>query len=402
MTCKVIIEGKHKAGSYLAASLGVFALSGCVSTSWLAHEIVRPQSKAQVNSFWKTFAQPFYTKNIALNVSPPDAGVVNASLILPAHYDPEIGVEYKPGKTDVRATLNFPRLPPPSSNVRSVGFSKEHPAKAYAQRLRRWIPTVKSETTRGTVIMMSGFGLDKDSLISWGLFFADRGWRVIVVNLRGQGDSTAPYLTWGIRDRNDLHRLVIKLRRQHLLVKPWLYFGISYGAGVALIASPGALKPDGVIAIAPWGSAQKVIPRYGEMAGGWIAPDIDSSKWSRAEKQAGKLAGISFSEAAPVKSVPMIEAPVLYFGGLADNVAIPSEIRNLARKTPHATVSFVPGASHLVVSADVPDFCPILTKWLVAFLRQKNVRPCHVQRKVGENHTITKTYYGNVGYSKSY
>jgi len=384
-----------KAGNVLVTGLLTLILSGCVSTSWIAQKIVQPDSRSQASALWSQFAAPFYQRHITLPVASPDAGSVEAAVIDPAHYDPEIGVIYKIGKETVRATLNFPELPAPPDTVAFKQLAKRNPVNAYANRLRRWLPTVREEEPVGTILMLPGFGLDKNSLISWGLFFADRGWRVVLIDLRGQGESKSSYLTWGIRDKDDLHRLVELLRGEHILKDPWLYFGISYGAGVALMASSGTPKPDGVIALAPWANARKVIPRFGQLAGGWIAPGRNSPKWAKAEKRAGTLAGINFSDAVPIQSVPQIQAPVLYLGGTADKVATPTEIGSLSIATPDSEVKLLQGLPHMVVSVDVPGFCNTIMDWLAAKLHKSSQRPCSVRRKSVNGKVIRTTYWGN-------
>ncbi len=255
----------------MAACLAMLVLTGCVSASWIAHRIVRPSTNSRASDSFRTFAHSFFSQRVILKVRPPDAGTIVASVMQPAPYDPDIGIVYKPGGKTESIELNFPRSVPPPRSALSRGLAelaKKDSFKAALESWRVWLSTLKAEKPVGTVIMLPGFGLDKDSLLPWALFFADRGWRVVLVDLRGQGRSQAPYLTWGIRDRNDLHRLVRALERRHILVKPWLYFGVSYGAGVALMAAAGAPGPDGVIAVAPWADADRVIARAGHRWGG--------------------------------------------------------------------------------------------------------------------------------------
>ncbi|MGH8403435.1 MAG: alpha/beta hydrolase, partial [Gammaproteobacteria bacterium] len=315
--------------------------------------------------------------------------------IEPAHYNPEIGVTYNIKNATIRASLNFPDLPAPPETDAFKQLAKRDPFEAYANRLRQWLPSVSRERVAGTVLLLPGFGLDKNSLISWALFFADRGWRAVLIDLRGQGASESPYLTWGIRDSDDLHRLVSLLEHRGILQTPWLYFGVSYGAGIALMAGPGSPRPNGIIAIAPWGNADKVIPRFGKAAGGWLAPSAASPKWVMAENIAGKLAGINLSEAVPAKSVTMIQAPVLYLGGESDKIATPSEIKELYQMTPEATLKLVPGMPHIVVSADVPGFCQAIVDWLEHTVRQPYQRRCAIRRTITKD-AMEATYFGAV------
>lgn len=384
-----------KTGKLIGAGLLFCSLSGCVSTAWIAKQIVKPQTQPKSNALWAQFVEPFYSRHIVLHVSSPDAGTVDAAVIEPALYNPEIEVTYNIKSTTVRAALNFPDLPPPPETDAFKRVAKQAPFQAYADRLKQWLPTVPREQVTGTILLLPGFGLDKNSLISWALFFADRGWRVVLIDLRGQGASKSPYLTWGVRDTDDLHRLVTLMKHKGILQDPWLYFGISYGAGVALMAGAGAPRPDGIIAIAPWGSAERVIPRFGEVVGGWLVPSHNSPKWVLAEKEAGKLAGINLSDAVPAQSVSNIQAPVLYLGGESDRIATPSEIKALYQMTSRATLKIMPNLPHVIVSVDVPGFCQTIMNWLEQALHQPPERRCIIRETLTKDNVMQVTYIGN-------
>ena len=375
-------SNSFKAGKLTASGLTFVILTGCVSTSWLARQIVHPNRQSTVDAFSRTLAAPFYSRNFSLSVPSPDAGTIDAAIIEPAHYDPEIRVSYKKIHSNVLFNINFPKLPVPPNTLGFKRMAKRHPVKTYAWRLRKWLATMKPEKPVGTIVMLPPFGMGKASLLSWALLFADRGWRVVLVDLRGQGVSHSPYLTWGIRDREDLHRLAVLLKARHILIRPWIYFGVSYGAGVALMAAVRNPAPNGVIAVAPWATASKVIPRFAHSAASWLAPRIASPKWQIAEKKAGHLAGINFQEARPKNAVTFIHVPVLYLGGGSDHVTPAKSIRAMARKTPEATVVIKPGLTHVVVVADVPGFCGSIFRWLNARIFERPLfRKCLVEQK---------------------
>ena len=376
---------RFKGGRRIAATLLFLGLTGCVSSTWLGRQIVRPEAQHRVEKFERSLARPFYEQQVVLKVAAPDAGSINAAIIQPAYSDPEITVRYPLHGSSVFSELKFPELLPLSSTF-----------VAYTHQLKRWLPSVKSMVPIGTLIMVPAYGFGKSSLLSWGLFFADRGWRVVMVDLRGQGTSTSPYLTWGMRDKHDLHRLVDLLKRRHLLVKPWFYFGVSYGAGVVLMAAAGPPTPDGVIAVAPWAKAENTIVRFGELVGGWMVPAARSPEWTKAEKVADRYAGIDLSRANPIQYVRQIHAPVLYLGGGSDPLATPAELRAMFRRTPHGTLRLDPGLSHVQVVADVPAFCPDIVRWL-GQVQGHRQEACNVKTKTIHKNVREQSYQGLPG-----
>ncbi len=196
------------------------------------------------------------------------------------------------------------------------------------------------------------------------------GWRVVLVDLRGQGSVSARYMTWGMQDREDISRLQDELDAQGLIKSPVVYMGVSYGAGIALMSAARNSSVSGVIAVAPWDSAEKVIPRFACWAAhvNWLISrvvcHISPTKWKKAERAAGNEAGINLSLAKPLSYMPFIKSPVLLIGGSDDTVATPSAINRLARRGVDAQVVILPGMGHFAISSDIPALCSSITNWL--------------------------------------
>ena len=388
--CEMSTTAKRLTGRdrVIVAALMVLPLTGHMSPSFLAKRIVSPPGNKAAGHKLAALAKPLYVRKGHLYIPNRKIDDLNASLIAPRRYDFKLGISYRAGQKGGTESFVLLKLPEPSfleSIGLATGLAGTHSI------LRSWISKLKPIPPKGTIIMMPAYGLDKDSLIPWALFFARMGWNAIVVNLRGQGSSKARYLTWGTKDAGDIRRLVALLKSRHLLVKPLLYFGVSYGAGVALMAAAHNPQPDGVIAIAPWSSMREAIPRYAK-ARGWLHPGIHAVKWAIAEKRAGALAGFAAVSAAPALVVGQIRVPVLYLGGESDVVTTPKEIEDLAGKTPRASVSFLPGVSHGVATRDLPGFCRAIVGWLLTTIHSTAVEHCDVVTKILKNHKIDETY----------
>ncbi len=364
------------------------ALGGCVTPSWVGRQIVHPpQSDA-----FRVLARPFYARRITLAVPPPDGGTINAAVIDPAPYDPTISVGYRKNRPGGSFSIGFVHL---------LGQCKTRCSKhgriswtKMAAMLRTRISRIAPTKPIGTIILLTGWGMGKATLLPWALYFASWGWRTVLVDLRGQGDARAPDLTWGLRDRHDLKRLIATLKHERLLASPWVYFGVSYGAGVALMASARKTEPDGVIAVSPWSSIAKVIVRFSHSSfvsdTVWnvfgLIPGPHSRVWPKALHHAGRLAGVNLAKARPAAWVGSIRAPVLYLGGAADRIAPPSSIQRLARNTPHAEVVIRPFLDHASLFADVPGFCRPIVRWLSRTVLKRPVHAvCRITTQVRKN-----------------
>ena len=363
-------------------------LGGCITPSWVGRQIVHPPQSDAV----RVLARAFYDRRVTLIVPPPDGGTINAAIIDPAPYNPVISIDYHKNRPGGTFSISFANLV--GKCQRRCSPEGRTSVSEIATRLRLAVSRFVHPKPIGTVILLTGWGMGKSTLLPWALFFANWGWRTVLVDLRGQGDARARYLTWGIRDRADLSRLIRRLKRERLLATPWIYFGVSYGAGVALMASARATDPDGVIALAPWANAAKAIVRFSHssfISGTFwnifgLVPGSHSRVWPKAMRRAGKLAGIDLADATPEAWVGDIEAPVLYLGGTSDRIAPPASIQRLARRTPQAKVVIRPYLDHAAIFADVPDFCRPIVRWL-----SKRILPrpshgiCRIKTQIRKN-----------------
>jgi len=350
-------------------------VSGCVTTSKVANLLIKPPYSGSSARSNRIMAEPFYKENISVDVSRPDSGTVNASIIDPANYHPEFRIKFKLGSDGLFFAMKFPRMPWPDT-AEFNEYTKKHPFSAYARLEREWVSTLSMGRAKGTVILFPGYGLDKDSMLPWAIFFADLGFRAVVVNLRGQGSSAAPYLDWGVESPADIDQLIEHMRRHGQLLKPVLFFGVSYGAGIAIIAGATSRAVSGVIAIAPWNRLLSVAPRFGKLAAGWLSPPVTSTIWAHAIARAAQISEMPVGAAEPVSSVGHLHAPLLLIGGADDPIAPPSVMEDFKNKAHAADLYIMPGAAHLVISGDIPGLCYVINQWLVdnKFMRPDSAR----------------------------
>jgi pimeloyl-ACP methyl ester carboxylesterase len=86
----------------------------------------------------------------------------------------------------------------------------------------------------GTAFVIHGYGVDLETMFPWGLYLAEAGWRVVLVDLRGHGESTGERVFFGTVETNDLVQMRMELGRQGLLQSPCVAVGHSLGGAIAL------------------------------------------------------------------------------------------------------------------------------------------------------------------------
>ena len=106
----------------------------------------------------------------------------------------------------------------------------------------------------GTVILLQGHsGYVRKEPYLWPLaaVLSNHGYRVIMPDLRGQGDSSGDCISYGKYEANDLKQLVDELQRKHLIAGKLGMMGHSYGSMMSLFAAANDSRISAVISISP-------------------------------------------------------------------------------------------------------------------------------------------------------
>ncbi|QQE10343.1 alpha/beta fold hydrolase [Planctomycetota bacterium] len=146
---------------------------------------------------------------------------------------------------------------PIATNARTISMSKiqhqlcmaiAHPAMSEQKESKRIVQP------RGTVILMQGHsGYTRKEPYLWPLaaVLANNGYRVIMPDLRGQGDSTGEQISYGKYEANDLKQLVDDLEYRNLLDGNLAIMGHSYGSMMSIFAAANDPRISAIISISP-------------------------------------------------------------------------------------------------------------------------------------------------------
>ena len=209
-----------------------------------------------------------------------------------------------------------------------------------AASLSCWIidpPTTPSSNSkpRGTILVLHGIRDQKRSQLSLGRMLASSGYRAVLIDLRGHGESSGDWLTYGVVESHDLVQLIDALEKENLISGPIGAMSASYGASVAIQTA--ALDPriKAIVAIAPFSSLTDVVPHYVHHYGiGWLVP---KQTILEGIALAGQLAKFDPQQASPLSAIASGDAHVLLMHGKDDH-HIPCEHRQrLADAAPDRT-----------------------------------------------------------------
>jgi pimeloyl-ACP methyl ester carboxylesterase len=200
---------------------------------------------------------------------------------------------------------------------------------------------------RGTVFVLHGIRDDKRSMTGIGRRFTERGYRAVLVDLRGHGASTGRYLGYGAFEGRDLRAVADALDEQGLLASPIGAYGPSYGGAAALQWSAVDERVDAVATVATFASLHEVVPAYIDR----FLPMsflVRPAAVERTVDRAGRLAGFDPGDADTASALAVGGARVLIIHGEADDRVPVSHASLLHAAAPHRSqLWLIPDADHL-------------------------------------------------------
>jgi dipeptidyl aminopeptidase/acylaminoacyl peptidase len=242
-----------------------------------------------------------------------------------------------------------------------------------AASLSLWImqPTAASDRNqpRGTVLVLHGIRDNKGSQLGTGRTLAAAGYRAVLIDLRGHGESTGDWLTYGFVESRDLQHALDSLQAQNLLTGPVGVVGSSYGGSIGIQFAGVDPRIKAVVAIAPFASVHDLIRCYAQQTGlSWFISDraIDDGF-----RQACALTDCDLARVSPVSAAQATSAHLLLIHGRDDgNIPFEHSERLAHAAGDHARLVVLDGEDHVSIMRDDRGViaCEMLD-WLSRWLR---------------------------------
>jgi uncharacterized protein len=265
--------------------------------------------------------------------------------------------------------VTTPRRAPVSTTPAAAGLQYQDvqfPAATGDATIAGWY--IPAENAKRAVVLVHGKDSNRATafagrFVELAAALHQRGFTVLMIDLRGHGESSAARFTFGLYERRDVIGAVAYLQSKQPLAPGNIgVLGVSMGAAAGI----GALHDDSTIgALVADCSYAEVYP-------------LMQMHWSEASRLpefflpgallAGRmLTGVDLVQARPVAEVGKIEQPVLIIHGDADSFTPIEQGRQLAAAAPQAEYWEVPGADHSRAYATNPS---AYIERVVAFFEQ--------------------------------
>ncbi len=171
----------------------------------------------------------------------------------------------------------------------------------------------KSDTVKGTVIMLHGIRADKMLFYKQSQYLAAIGYNTVSLDLRGHGNSGGKYCTFGVKEKKDVQKLIDTLE-QFTWTENLGIWGFSLGGAVALQTMAEDKRIQYGIIESTFNSMPQITHDYTQRILGFDWKPFTDFMIMRA----GQIADFNTNDAAPLKACPQIIQPIFMAHGNKD------------------------------------------------------------------------------------
>lgn len=204
-------------------------------------------------------------------------------------------------------------------------------------------PTSYSQSPRGSVVLLHCYGLSQKVMGPWALRLAQDGWRCVLVDLRGHGQSTGRQIHFGAQEVRDLSQLLDALAEDSRLATPVVAVGYSYGAALALRWATVESRVLRVVAIAPYAELSRSVLNVRRE----YAPLIPAACVKAGLNRLPGCLGVPPGELDTTTLLARVPVSALLVAGERDRITPVSDVSRLhTQAAPGSQLVVVPGATH--------------------------------------------------------
>jgi pimeloyl-ACP methyl ester carboxylesterase len=233
----------------------------------------------------------------------------------------------------------------------------------YQFTFRAEVPRTNTWTAapRGTVFLLHGYGLAEFAMVPWAWRLAQDGWRCVLVDLRGHGQSNGREIYYGLRESRDMSQLLDVLTNQGQLAPPVAVIGDSYGAALALRWKTMDPRVGRVVAIAPYAVLSNAVLNICHDYASFLPRAVIRAGL----KQLPTVLDVQGDDLNTTTVLARHPVSALFVSGSEDNIAPPADVRILFEEAlPDSELIVVAGATHETLCYRFSELVPPVLAWL--------------------------------------
>ncbi len=173
---------------------------------------------------------------------------------------------------------------------------------------------------KGTYVLLHGLRMSKAYHLGAAKMLAQRGYDVVLPDLRAHGRSGGTYTTYGYHEKNDVKTVMDRLLEEKLIHTPFYAFGETLGATTAIQWAAIDDRVKAVAADAPYRDFSTQAVRT--LA--FTAPAMSKEDIRDVIERAEKAADFEAEQTSSVKSARKLDIPLLLMNGFL-NTSVPTD-----------------------------------------------------------------------------
>jgi alpha-beta hydrolase superfamily lysophospholipase len=214
---------------------------------------------------------------------------------------------------------------------------------------------------RGTVVLLHGYGDSGLAMLPWAFILAQEGWRAVLVDLRGHGQSTGKQIYFGIQEVPDLRALLDQLQQEHALASPVSVVGHSFGAVLALRWSMTDPRVQKVVAMAPYADLSRAIMSITDQYARWLP----NSFLRAGLRKLPEFLHVKPDELNPSSWMEQNQHRTLFVAGGADKIVTSDEVQRLYHLAGEGNeLLVIPNAAHEPLPFYLDKLSEPVLRWL--------------------------------------
>ncbi|MCA9068303.1 MAG: alpha/beta fold hydrolase [Planctomycetaceae bacterium] len=236
------------------------------------------------------------------------------------------------------------------------------------------IEPTQRKTPCGTVLVLHGIWNSSVWMLPTARMLADAGFRSVLVDLRGHGQSSGDWLTYGIQESKDISQVINELERRRLVQGPLGVYGISYGATTSIHLAGIDDRIQAVVAVAPFSAMRDVVPDYSRTVLPGVERLISDNHLQEAVDASGENASFDPDQSSALKAIQQTDAPVLIIHGTDDWLVPPYHALRLHEAAPkRSKLVFIPKTGHIKIWFDPSGEVAVHARnWFTRWLTQES------------------------------
>jgi pimeloyl-ACP methyl ester carboxylesterase len=211
----------------------------------------------------------------------------------------------------------------------------------------------KGTPIKGTVLFLHGFMATHLQLRNAAEALQDAGYRAVLLDSRGFGQSTGSHYTFGVQDAQDLTQVVTALQKKHLCGKTVGVYGTSMGAATAILFAGIDPRVTCVVAVAPFAEIREEVTPFSRQVLGGLGDLLSDSSLNALANAVGNLTHMDLDDAKPLEAITKTRAQILLIHGDADAIIPEAASKKLhAAAQDHSRLVPMPNRGHLDLCFD--------------------------------------------------